>query len=514
MVSFQEVINSLADSKIIMECTLVTQKEHTYQGVRFLSDADLTPCKNYIYIGYTAELLGLDPQYRAGGLLLIKNCQYTETVPWGNLIVLQEGIDLIHLFHTVQSLFDLRFIFERNSSSMLALLTEGKELQDIVAAAAQMLGNPVLLPDSSGRLIAAATDMEISDPASGDFVTSGYITGTFIKELQVSKMDLRIIESQEPVLLNYGPFKKMPRIVNKIKVHKRTVAYIIVLEVKKKLLERDYDLIRMICDVIALNMSMKQSFSAYTGEYHENIMIDLLTDHVASDYLNNNLDTRKWELSGDYYVIAVCAPPSCVDIFLYMEYLRMRIKNIFVECKSVYYDKHLVILLNANNESRLIYVKSALEELFSEEQLAAGISRKLNKISEFKKYYSQAVKAVELGQLLEEKRIFYGYEDYYIYDLLVLAGTKTDIKCLCHQCLDTLLTYDRANGTDYYNTLHEFLKHAMSKSKTANKLYIHRNTMDHRIQKITQLIGVDLTDGDECLKLFLSYKIDHLMSKC
>jgi DNA-binding PucR family transcriptional regulator len=53
----------------------------------------------------------------------------------------------------------------------------------------------------------------------------------------------------------------------------------------------------------------------------------------------------------------------------------------------------------------------------------------------------------------------------------------------------------------------------MSKAHAARNLYIHRNTMAYRMDRILEITGLDLVDGETCLRLFLSYKIKELATQ-
>lgn len=73
--------------------------------------------------------------------------------------------------------------------------------------------------------------------------------------------------------------------------------------------------------------------------------------------------------------------------------------------------------------------------------------------------------------------------------------------------IKTLAEMDAKKNTSYLETLYTYLKCAMSTSNTCKKLFIHRNTLDYRMQKITELTGIDWTDGDVLFKLYLSINV-------
>jgi purine catabolism regulator len=51
----------------------------------------------------------------------------------------------------------------------------------------------------------------------------------------------------------------------------------------------------------------------------------------------------------------------------------------------------------------------------------------------------------------------------------------------------------------------------MNTAETARQLYIHRNSLLYRIEKIQRILHLDLKDSDELLKLQLALKIYHML---
>jgi DNA-binding PucR family transcriptional regulator len=55
--------------------------------------------------------------------------------------------------------------------------------------------------------------------------------------------------------------------------------------------------------------------------------------------------------------------------------------------------------------------------------------------------------------------------------------------------LGAVVRYDRDNGTDLAQTLDALLANSGSVTRTSSELFIHRNTLRQRIQRIEELIG-------------------------
>lgn len=78
---------------------------------------------------------------------------------------------------------------------------------------------------------------------------------------------------------------------------------------------------------------------------------------------------------------------------------------------------------------------------------------------------------------------------------------------LLHPAIEILRIYDEKNQTDLLATLACFLKNLCSQGKTAQELYIHRNTLTHRLERIVTLTGLDLQNSEERDYLCLSLEL-------
>lgn len=62
-------------------------------------------------------------------------------------------------------------------------------------------------------------------------------------------------------------------------------------------------------------------------------------------------------------------------------------------------------------------------------------------------------------------------------------------------------------------TLEVYLDNDGQLSETAKKLYIHRNTASYRMDKISELLEVDLKKTDDLLRLKLAFQLRGMSAK-
>jgi purine catabolism regulator len=67
--------------------------------------------------------------------------------------------------------------------------------------------------------------------------------------------------------------------------------------------------------------------------------------------------------------------------------------------------------------------------------------------------------------------------------------------------------HDKAKGTNYVDTLETFLDCNMNIADTIKKIYMHRNTFLYRIDRIKELLGMDLDNGATRLLLWIILKL-------
>jgi DNA-binding PucR family transcriptional regulator len=76
--------------------------------------------------------------------------------------------------------------------------------------------------------------------------------------------------------------------------------------------------------------------------------------------------------------------------------------------------------------------------------------------------------------------------------------------------LGRLLAYDRQHNTDLVATLRAYFEQNANASETARKLYVHRNTLNYRLQRISEISGLDLGSPDTRLALQVALRIHSL----
>lgn len=89
----------------------------------------------------------------------------------------------------------------------------------------------------------------------------------------------------------------------------------------------------------------------------------------------------------------------------------------------------------------------------------------------------------------------------------VLLGDQTDLGGYVRQTLGPVLAYDTKRGTDLARTLRAYFDAGASRSRAAEALHVHVNTVVQRLERIGSLLGRDWQRPERALELQLALRI-------
>lgn len=144
-----------------------------------------------------------------------------------------------------------------------------------------------------------------------------------------------------------------------------------------------------------------------------------------------------------------------------------------------------------------------LEDMCEKYDFVCGVSEPFEDISMLENKKFMVSRAWEIGTALEPEKRLYKEYDYYLQIVCSCAVSKIGRARYQEIQLQKLKQEDEIKGTEFYNTLKEYLLHGNNVGMTSKKLYIHRNTMIYRLAKIKEILGLDINDPtvSRCLML-------------
>ena len=152
------------------------------------------------------------------------------------------------------------------------------------------------------------------------------------------------------------------------------------------------------------------------------------------------------------------------------------------------------------------HLREHLRAEFSNNRLLCGLSGPALELAQWPLVYRQAAQAMELaGRLHTDATVT--FDSLGIYQLLIQLEDEPAAGRFSDKIVGPLVEYDQRHKSSLMETIIAYFGHHGNVSQTAEALYIHRNTLSYRLERIQELTGQDLENPDERLALQLALKL-------
>ena len=125
-----------------------------------------------------------------------------------------------------------------------------------------------------------------------------------------------------------------------------------------------------------------------------------------------------------------------------------------------------------------------------------GIGTIADHLRELADSYKEAQTAIEVGKVFDTEKTIMHYENLGIGRLIYQLPTT-----LCEIFLSEVFKKNSIDSLDQETlfTINKFFENNLNVSETSRKLFVHRNTLVYRLEKIKKLTGLDLRQFDHAI---------------
>ena len=156
--------------------------------------------------------------------------------------------------------------------------------------------------------------------------------------------------------------------------------------------------------------------------------------------------------------------------------------------------------IRAGVESRDLekLARSIVDTLGSEfyTHASIGIGTVVEGIKELAHSFKEAQVALEVGKVFDTEKTIVSYDNLGIARLIYQLPTT-----LCEMFLREVFKRGTIASLDQETlfTIQRFFENNLNVSETSRKLFVHRNTLVYRLEKIKRLTGLDLREFDDAI---------------
>ena len=125
-----------------------------------------------------------------------------------------------------------------------------------------------------------------------------------------------------------------------------------------------------------------------------------------------------------------------------------------------------------------------------------GIGTAVNGIKELARSFKEAQVAIEVAKVFETEKNVISYDNLGIARLVYQLPTT-----LCEAFLKEVFKKGSVEAMDQETlfTIQKFFENSLNVSETSRKLFVHRNTLVYRLEKIKKVTGLDLREFEDAI---------------
>lgn len=129
-------------------------------------------------------------------------------------------------------------------------------------------------------------------------------------------------------------------------------------------------------------------------------------------------------------------------------------------------------------------------------QAVVGIGTVVDNVKDLARSFKEAQMALEVGKVFDKESPIVRYDHLGIARLIYQLPTT-----LCEMFLREIFVKGSIESLDQETlfTIQRFFENNLNVSETSRKLFVHRNTLVYRLEKIKRLTGLDLREFDDAI---------------
>lgn len=388
------------------------------------------------------------------------------------------------------------------------IVIQGGGLDTLASRLADLLRRSITIEDASFFLLAHQS-LEPTDSVRARSITDGRTPSEIVAYHTAQGLYEQLRQERRPLKVEPIPALglTLERVVAPIMVGPQLLGYIWVIATDHPLTELDFLAIERGASIAALILSREQA--VYQAEQRvKNQLFEQALDPQSSWDGEGVAETlKKLGFASEYQILIV----ECHDD--QPQILKARMvescgPSAGVNALVTERGGRLVVILGS--ESNLKTGEFALQVLAhgteSHTSFTIGISSRATGAGEFRAAYEEALNALRVGRAISPQggpwsRDNLGY-------MLGLLNLPEESRQATHYrtLIARLAAYDEKHGAHLVKTLEVYLDHLADIRQAAQVLFIHRNSLYQRLEKISQLCQVDLKDSLTIVNLYLALK--------
>ncbi|SHI87279.1 PucR family transcriptional regulator [Parasporobacterium paucivorans] len=460
-----------------------------YDGVRVLPMTPQDLNANYIYV----DLHRVSKQYNPetwDAVALISTQNQTAAI---HSITFQENFFSDDILNQIIDIFDR---FEHWENAVKEALLDKKPLVDVLNLCRMVTRETVYVTNLSLKMIAHTTPTIMGDISAIWHYQEkyGYMPLYVVKSLLDSGELDRINSFKNAFSFPTKAFN-LPYTCRNIFCDNVIRAHIFIVSIYSPPLQTNKEIADVLGRLLVGYIKDNVDFFSLNGLLHEHFFRDVISGNLVDHSLiQQQLSSINWNINGGYALFVMEKennPSETVRI------LSHSMERHNFECKSFEFEDNLIVVFHVERDHyKLGRIQDLLEEFLLTHHSKGAFSKWFASFNDMKVYYHQAKVIISFCKNITNNKNLFIEEEFGLYGFIKAGLENHSAIEVCHPGIIALYEHDKQNSTEYLETLFQYLVCDRNVVKAAKTLFIHRNTMNYRMERIKLLIDFNEENPD------------------
>ncbi len=380
------------------------------------------------------------------------------------------------------------------------------QMQLIADLCHELFGNPVIIHDTGMQPIASSKVLFGEEMREINELLDGQIRLVNIYQSSRNFHEAKNHNQRQKAFVCRDKNISYGRLIRNLSEEQIAFGTIMVIEFFRPFSEEDLILLDLVARYITLPMRKRQ-YKIY-GQWSVDQYIKWLLsgNSISLSMEQEKMNFYEYFPNRYFYLLSIYAIDRDSDNRLMDQLLKAL--NSVPNVAAIVYKSRIVLIFNS--ESKIMNwskeVKS-LAEILEAWQLHACVSRCFTDHEEIYEKFLETDGMMERMCLLDKRTRFIEHSCFTFYQLLEKVGDPANMIPFIDERIMSIEHYDRHHNTNLAETLMSYLDNAKSLTKTAEQLFVHKNTANYRINKCIELTGYTFEKGDEIFSAIFSLRI-------
>lgn len=391
---------------------------------------------------------------------------------------------------------------------------ETNEIHQLAEQLSHIFNKAIIIENKNFELIAYSSPNEFSfDPIQQKTILTKRCPLFIIERLKKEGYIAQLNRKSEPIRIEaMEDISFYQRVVISLTHENKVYGYLWIYEADELLEDND--------------LSLLTKTSSHLGKVLHELQSDAVHDEQSVIWkLLNNEYLNQAEIYREANIASYTLPENFIVVVASIKdsnylYVLDKVKELFIHKGiSFYLGKGTDIVgVVSGDDMKLVIRKSNkfisdLQKTLSQKEQAAifiGLGNAYQQIQQVRKSYLEALEVIETMVFLHmEEQVIYHYNALGMYRYIKLMYKKNVGEQYRNKSIDLLMQQDTKNNSELLKTLWYFLKNDCKVGQTADKLFIHPNTLNYRVKQIVSTTGIDFSNVDEKMELYSQLLILH-----